>query len=226
MKRILTALALVPIVVYVVLFAHSAVFYAVLAAVAFLCYREYDLIAASYGFGAPGPLGYGFGLLLLVWNDEAWHGQAWMVIAAAAAISLALAMREADLSRTLLRSALLTLGVAYIFGCWKFAALLRDSGPHWLMFALMLNWIGDAGAYYVGSRFGKHKMAPRVSPKKSWEGAAASLAFAVARRRRISRVFRGCEPPPCGRRRRDRQHRRPDRRSRRIRHQARRRRQG
>jgi len=33
-------------------------------------------------------------------------------------------------------------------------------------------WGGDSGAYYVGSRFGRHKMAPRVSPKKSWEGIA------------------------------------------------------
>jgi phosphatidate cytidylyltransferase len=47
------------------------------------------------------------------------------------------------------------------------------------MYALILNWAGDAGAYYVGVRFGRHKMAPRVSPKKSWEGAAASVATSI-----------------------------------------------
>src|SRR5262249_5916703 len=51
--------------------------------------------------------------------------------------------------------------------------------PHWLMYALLLNWAGDAGAYYVGRRFGRHKMAPRVSPQKSWEGAAASLVTSM-----------------------------------------------
>ena len=61
MKRLLTAAALIPIVVYVVLFANFWVFLAVLIAVAALCYHEYDGIAAAYGFGAPGPLGYGFG---------------------------------------------------------------------------------------------------------------------------------------------------------------------
>ncbi len=51
---------------------------------------------------------------------------------------------------------------------------------HWLMFGLMVNWIGDTGAYYVGRRFGRHKLAPVVSPKKTWEGAAASAFVGVA----------------------------------------------
>jgi phosphatidate cytidylyltransferase len=36
-------------------------------------------------------------------------------------------------------------------------------------------WLGDSGAYLIGVRYGKHKMAPRLSPKKSWEGYAASV---------------------------------------------------
>jgi phosphatidate cytidylyltransferase len=40
-------------------------------------------------------------------------------------------------------------------------------------------WICDSAAYYVGTAFGKHKLFPRVSPKKSWEGAIAGFAFSV-----------------------------------------------
>ena len=72
MKRLLTALALIPAVAYVVLWANYWVFLAVLAAVALLCYREYDGIAAGYGFGAPSPMGYGAGLLLLVVAGRSW----------------------------------------------------------------------------------------------------------------------------------------------------------
>ena len=50
MRRVLTAAALIPIVVYVVLWANFWVFLAVLATVAVLCYREYDAIADGYGF--------------------------------------------------------------------------------------------------------------------------------------------------------------------------------
>jgi phosphatidate cytidylyltransferase len=40
-------------------------------------------------------------------------------------------------------------------------------------------WICDSAAYYIGTPFGKHKLFPRVSPKKSWEGAVAGFLFAI-----------------------------------------------
>ncbi len=43
-------------------------------------------------------------------------------------------------------------------------------GPRVVLLHCLTIWGGDSGAYYLGSRFGKHKLAPRVSPKKSWEG--------------------------------------------------------
>lgn len=174
MKRVLTAAALIPIILYVVLWANFWVFLAVLLTAAILSYREYDGIAAAYGFGAPGPIGYGAGILLLVSGRHEW-----LVIAAAAMIALAVAMRSADLAKSLPRAALLIAGIVYIFGCWKCALPLREQSPHWLMYALIVNWTGDIGAYYVGRSFGRHKMAPRVSPKKSWEGAAASVAASL-----------------------------------------------
>jgi len=57
---------------------------------------------------------------------------------------------------------------------------LREENPHWLMYPLVLNWVGDTAAYYFGRLFGRHKMAERISPKKSWEGSVASLVTSVA----------------------------------------------
>ena len=47
------------------------------------------------------------------------------------------------------------------------------------MYALLVSWTGDIGAYYVGRSFGRHRLAPRISPHKSWEGAIASVATAL-----------------------------------------------
>jgi phosphatidate cytidylyltransferase len=170
MKRVLTALCLIPVTAWVVLAADTWVFLAVLVLAACLSYREYNNIAEGYGFGAPGVVGYGAGLLLLMWRDTPW-----ILLVAVALIALVITMRDEDLGHALPRAALLLAGVVYIFGCWKCARPLREIDPHWLMYGLALNWVGDIGAYYIGRPFGKHKLAPRVSPKKSWEGAVASV---------------------------------------------------
>lgn len=51
--------------------------------------------------------------------------------------------------------------------------------PLILLGYFMLIWVFDSGAYLVGSNFGKHKMFPKISPKKSWEGAVGGTVFAI-----------------------------------------------
>lgn len=53
---------------------------------------------------------------------------------------------------------------------------LPDVGPKLLLFALVIIWVGDSVAYFVGRSAGKHPLAPHLSPKKTWEGALASFA--------------------------------------------------
>jgi len=60
----------------------------------------------------------------------------------------------------------------------SYAVLLHGwplQGPAILFFAMVIIWVGDTAAYFVGRAFGKHALAPHLSPKKTWEGTVASL---------------------------------------------------
>ena len=54
-----------------------------------------------------------------------------------------------------------------------------SAGPWLLLFALVITWVGDTAAYFIGRAFGRHALAPHVSPKKTWEGTVASMAGAL-----------------------------------------------
>ena len=51
----------------------------------------------------------------------------------------------------------------------------RGNGPELLLFACGITWAGDTLAYFVGRAFGKHPLAPELSPKKTWEGSVGSM---------------------------------------------------
>jgi phosphatidate cytidylyltransferase len=171
MKRVLTALVLVPVSVYAALFAPWWLFFAVAALLALLEFREYAAITGAFA-----PVGYAAGLLILAAPQH--ETILLMLLTTLAAMCLPLAAD--DLGIGFSRAGALVLGILYIFGAWKTGILLHDMNPYWLLFGLAINWIGDTGAYYVGKNFGRHKLAPAVSPGKSWEGAIASVVTGIA----------------------------------------------
>ncbi len=173
MTRIITALLLIPFIAWVTLASPQWVFLAVLAITGLLAYSEFDNIAAAQGIARAGLPGMAAGLALLFAPSPA------LVAVLIAMLGMTLAMRANNLAAAMPAAGASTLGILYIFGAWHCAADLRAINPHWLLFAMVLSWAGDIAALYIGRPFGKHKMAPRVSPAKSWEGSAGSVAGAM-----------------------------------------------
>jgi phosphatidate cytidylyltransferase len=174
MKRVLTALFLIPFFCYIVLWAPQWAFLITVAAVAMMCFREYSGLVALHGFGKPGPFGYVAGLLVLLLPGK--DGTFFVLIAI---LAMSLALRSREMAQALPEAAAVLLGVAYVFGSLRCAVELRAISPYWTFFALSLNWVGDIAALYIGRSFGRHKLAPRVSPAKSWEGSIGSTAASV-----------------------------------------------
>jgi phosphatidate cytidylyltransferase len=74
------------------------------------------------------------------------------------------------------------LGLVYVPLLWSFVVRLFLSGdltkPGWAAFYVILCMkLSDSGGYFFGMRFGKHKLAPAISPKKSWEGLWGGIVF-------------------------------------------------
>jgi phosphatidate cytidylyltransferase len=76
------------------------------------------------------------------------------------------------------------LGLVYVPLLWSFVVRLFMSGdlskPGWAAFYVILSMkMADSGGYFFGTRFGKHKLAPVISPKKSWEGLLGGVVFCL-----------------------------------------------
>lgn len=187
-QRVLTALVLAPLGIAVLVFGNPALIAAVLGLVLAGGMREWVRLA---GYGRPaqwlGALA-GLALMALVWFTRtpdrllafAMVGVAfWM-------LSLAWLARPAFGRERTPGVALLKLlaGVLAMVPAMAAALSLRESAPHgqwWLLLAVALMWFGDSGAYFSGKRFGRRKLAPTISPGKTWEGVYGGIvAVAIA----------------------------------------------
>lgn len=179
MKRLITGLVLTPFFFYIVCFAPQRVFLATLVGVALLCSYEF-LGIASASFPQHENLTKSFtwyiaGVAVLLMPLE----QVGIFVLLFALLSFALSLRYAKLEAALPLTACSVFGLLYVFGAWRCGVELHDISPWWLLFASAINWVGDSAAFYVGKNFGRHKLAPNISPGKTWEGTAGSFVFSV-----------------------------------------------
>jgi phosphatidate cytidylyltransferase len=170
MKRVLTAVALIPLAIYLIFWSPGWVFMLAAAIMSLICYSEFAGLVAAHDIQRPGAFGIAAGLLLLFWPRYTV-----VELTCVAVLAFVAALRYASLRDILPNVAAVLLGAFYTFAPWRLAVDLRYTSVHLLFFALALNWAGDSAAYYAGRAFGKHRLAPAVSPNKSWEGAVASV---------------------------------------------------
>jgi phosphatidate cytidylyltransferase len=193
LKRIATAVVLIPIVLFVVLRAPVPVVAVITGIVALLTIQEFLKIIAAYGVEPMRLPTYAFAalffLLLTIGGTETpLFSTAKFLLAMAFAsatapfLFLTIAMRQPRMTGAYPAAAASTFAFVYIALPLGMLVQLRQqwAGAFLLLYLLLVVWAGDVFAYFVGHSIGRHLMAPGISPKKTWEGAAASLAASVA----------------------------------------------
>lgn len=181
-QAVITALVLLGLIIVAGILGEVA-FFVLASAVVLLA--QYELLDALHQAGyrpvRTFALACGAAMLLVGFFEQPRLLAAVLAVAMAGSFILALRPRRgpnamSDVAWTLL-------SVAWIGGGGAAAVLIMriDPGGLLLLISFVLITAGDdIGAFFVGTRFGHHRMAPSISPKKSWEGFVGGLALALA----------------------------------------------
>jgi phosphatidate cytidylyltransferase len=192
LKRIGTAVILIPIVLLLVLAAPVPVLAFVTALVALLATDELLKLSEGYGirpFRWPTFIVIALFFVFVALNPSdtpllSTTGLIYASVFLAAILPFVFAtigMRRADL-RTAFPAAMVSVfAFGYVALPLGLLVQVREQwrGAFLILYLLLIVWAGDIFAYFVGKSLGRHLMSPRVSPKKTWEGAFASIAASL-----------------------------------------------
>ena len=194
-QRILTALVLIPLVLLLILRAPLPVLAIVSGIVALLAIREFLELARHYGvepFSIATYFLVGFLFVpilaintsqgdLLDFRVPQFFSAIGLMIALGPFIFLSMGLKRRSLASIYPAASASVFAIGYI--AIPMALLidirLSSAGAFMLIFLMAVVWSGDIFAYFVGKSLGRHKMSPRISPKKTWEGAAASVIASI-----------------------------------------------
>ncbi len=183
LTRVLTALVLAPLALVAVLWLPTALFGLLVLALALLAGAEWLLLSGVSRRVLVLPLLvlFGVGLAVIQWTEARtlmlWAALVlWPVLIG---LVFAYPRSQALVQRriwTLLSGGIVLLGALAAF-LWLHA--VPKAGPWLLIWLLFIVWCADVGGYFAGRALGRHKLALRVSPGKTWEGAIGGMLLGL-----------------------------------------------
>lgn len=199
-KRVLTALGLAVIGLPAIIY--GGVFYFLLMAIVLAgCAWEYVRMYRAVHY-EPDQI-VTIGSVLGIATARFFFSQAaiaLLVLAVLLAMAVHILAYERGRDQAALDFAVTVAGIVYLGWLGSYLLDLRQlpQGGWWLMLILPIIWAGDTGAYSIGAFYGKHKMTPRLSPKKSWEGFFAGLFTSVIVGAFFAYAYSSLGPQPLG----------------------------
>ena len=181
--RIITAVIFAPLVIsaiYLLPLGLYAVFFWVIAAAG--AYEWAGLSGLAGRLAKVVYLGVLALLALVTWQfPERWPHVLWLGVAFWGVAAVAVIVYPRGGHWAVHPAFAVPAGMVVAWAAWLALVVIRDQpgGATWVLWLLFLVWSADIGAYFTGRRFGRRKLAPLVSPGKTWEGLLGGVAMSL-----------------------------------------------
>jgi phosphatidate cytidylyltransferase len=180
--REITAAVLSPLAIWIIGWSHPYVFDVTIGLIAALALYEFLILGRRKGYVLPVSLCIAVMLFIIGAFVLEPISVEMGVFLALLIIPGSYVVMRAELDDALPSSAIAVLATLYVGMLGGSLIRLRndfDAGWKLVFYLLLVVWLGDAGAYYVGKSLGRHKLSPRISPKKTVEGLAGGVAVSI-----------------------------------------------
>ena len=177
-KRLIISAVFVSLTIVTIFFASHWIFFIVVEALILLALYEFFSLVEKKGLIIHRGFGLFFGAILpfSVYSSM----QLTILFMACLSIFLFLFNRRSP-DKSIVSVAMTIFGIVYV--AWFFSYLIKvrvlPDGAAWAFYVILIVKGGDAGAYFIGSKFGKRKLIPHISPNKSVEGAIGQLVTTI-----------------------------------------------
>ena len=192
MTRIISALVILPPFIFCPLYVPANFFLFLVLALIGLSMYEYFSLLASIELSRGSFISFAVSLGLPIIADlEGWFGLQLMLFVALMALTVDILCFSRDTLHPFPTLLYRSFGVFFIAWDLSHLVLLRRlwEGQWYVLFLCLTIWVGDSVAMYVGRSLGRHKMAPGVSPGKTWEGSVGGIIGGVLTAVLIAPVF-------------------------------------
>jgi phosphatidate cytidylyltransferase len=181
-RKVWAGMSLIPPIVLMIAVLHSSVLHLMVLLATFLGLREYYNLVLPHSKWIERAVGIGLGLVLsLILSFGGMKEISPFLVIILLVLSVLFMAVPQDLSSTISKMGIALFGILFIGFLLAYVSLIRNmpNGRLWVLFLIITVWTGDIFALLSGSFFGRHKLYPRISPNKTFEGLAGAIVGSI-----------------------------------------------
>jgi phosphatidate cytidylyltransferase len=181
-RKVWVGLGMIPPIIFFIAVGPSVVLHLMVLLATFLALREYYNLVLPHSTWIERAVGIGLGLILslIISFGGMREISPFLVIILLILAVLVMAVSQ-DLSSTISKMGVALFGILFIGFLLAYVSLIRNmpNGRLWVLFLIITVWAGDIFALLTGTFLGRHKLYPKISPNKTFEGLAGAIVGSI-----------------------------------------------